>query len=114
MPDRLTALDAQFLYMERPTAHMHVGGVSIVDPSTKPDGPLLFDDFKAHVLRRMHLVPRFRQKIAFLPFNVGRPMWTDEERFDIDFHMRRASRGSRWTRRERSARGATYPRLRRG
>ena len=91
MPDRLTAMDAQFLYMERPTAHMHVGGVSILDPSTKPDGPLLFDDLKSHVLRRLHLVPRFRQKVVFLPFNVGRPMWTDDERFDIDFHMRRAS-----------------------
>ena len=91
MADRLTALDAQFLYMERPTAHMHVGGVSILDPSTKPDGPLLFDDLKTHVLSRIHLVPRFRQKVVFLPFNVGRPMWTDDTRFDIDFHMRRAS-----------------------
>jgi diacylglycerol O-acyltransferase / wax synthase len=91
MPDRLTALDAQFLYMERPTAHMHVGGVSVLDPSTKPDGPLLFDDLKSLVLRRLHLVPRFRQKVVFLPMNVGRPMWTDDTRFDIDFHMRRAS-----------------------
>jgi WS/DGAT/MGAT family acyltransferase len=91
MADRLTALDAQFLYMERPTAHMHVGGVSVLEPSTKPDGPLLFDDLKAHVLNRLHLVPRFRQKVVFLPFNVGRPMWTDDARFDIDFHMRRAS-----------------------
>jgi diacylglycerol O-acyltransferase len=91
MPDRLTALDAQFLYMERPTAHMHVGGISVLDPSTKPDGPLLFDDLKAHILSRIHLVPRFRQKVVFLPFNVGRPMWTDDTRFDIDFHMRRAS-----------------------
>ena len=91
MPDRLPALDAGFLYMERPTAHMHVGGVSILDPSTKHDGPLLFDDLKTHVLSRIHLVPRFRQKVVFLPFNVGRPMWTDDTRFDIDFHMRRAS-----------------------
>jgi WS/DGAT/MGAT family acyltransferase len=91
MPDRLTAMDAQFLYMERPTAHMHVGGISVLDPSTKLDGPLVFDDLKAHVLRRLHLVPRFRQKVVFLPFNVGRPMWTDDTRFDIDFHMRRAS-----------------------
>ena len=91
MAERLTALDAQFLYMERPTAHMHVGGVSVLDPSTKPDGPLTFDEFKAHLLRRIHLVPRFRQKVVFLPFNVGRPMWTDDPHFDIDFHLRRAS-----------------------
>jgi WS/DGAT/MGAT family acyltransferase len=91
MPDRLPAMDATFLYMERPTAHMHVGSVSVLDPSTKPDGQLTFDDLKAHVLSRLHQVPRFRQKVVFLPLNVGRPMWTDDTHFDIDFHVRRAS-----------------------
>lgn len=91
MADRLTALDAMFLYMERPSIQMHVASVSVLDPSALPGGRLRFDGLKGHVANRIHLVPRFRQKVAFLPFNVGRPMWVDDEHFDLDFHMRRAA-----------------------
>lgn len=91
MADRLTAMDAMFLYMERPTIQMHVASTSVLDPSALPGGRLRFEDLKRHVANRIHLVPRFRQKIAFLPLNVGRPMWVDDERFDLDFHMRRAA-----------------------
>jgi len=91
MADRLTALDAMFLYMERPNIQMHVASISVLDPSSLPGGRMRFDDLKTHVAGRIHLVPRFRQKVAFLPFNVGRPMWVDDDHFDLDFHMRRAA-----------------------
>ena len=43
-PERLSALDASFLYLERPAMHMHVAGLSVLDPSTRPDGRLRFED----------------------------------------------------------------------
>lgn len=91
MPDRLTALDANFLFLEQPSVHMHVAGVSILDPSTRPDGRLTFEDLAGLIQQRIHLVPRFRQKVSFVPFNAGRPVWVDDPHFDIGFHLRRAA-----------------------
>src|SRR5688572_17057730 len=91
MAERLTALDAQFMHLETPSVHMHVGGVMILDPSTRPSGPLRFDDLRALIERRIHLVPRFRQKVVDVPFNAGRPVWVDDARFDPDFHLRRSA-----------------------
>src|SRR6266480_467366 len=88
---RLSAQDAAFLYLERPTMHMHVAGLAILDPSTRPDGVLRFEDLVAVITSRLHLVPRFRQKVMFVPGNLGRPVWVDDEDFDIDFHLRRAA-----------------------
>lgn len=91
MPDRLTAMDASFLYLEKPAVHMHVAGVAILDQTSRPQGRLTIDDIRELILKRIHLVPRFRQKVAFLPYNLGRPMWVDDDRFDIDFHLRRTA-----------------------
>lgn len=91
MSERLTALDAQFLFLEQPHVHFHVAGLSVLDPSTKPDGKLTFEEVKDLIVKRIHLVPRFRQKVAFVPFAAGRPVWVDEENFDVDFHLRRAA-----------------------
>jgi Uncharacterised protein family (UPF0089). len=55
-PERLTALDASFLYLERPAMHMHVAGLSVLDPSTRPDGRLRFEDVEAGV--RLAPAPR--------------------------------------------------------
>jgi diacylglycerol O-acyltransferase / wax synthase len=90
-PERLKAQDAQYLYIERPNQHMHVGGLCIFDPSTRPDGRLRFEDVAAVITSRLHLVPRFRQKVVFVPGNVGRPVWVDDAGFDVDFHLRRAA-----------------------
>jgi WS/DGAT/MGAT family acyltransferase len=90
-PERLAAQDAQYLYLERPNQHMHVGGLCILDPSTRPDGRLRFEDVAAVITSRLHLVPRFRQKVVFVPGNVGRPVWVDDAGFDVDFHLRRAA-----------------------
>jgi WS/DGAT/MGAT family acyltransferase len=89
--ERLSVLDASFLYLERPAVHMHVAGLAIIDPSTRPGGRLLAEDLASLIASRIHLVPRFRQKAVVPPFGVGRPVWVDDEDFDIDFHLRRAA-----------------------
>lgn len=91
MNDRLTALDAQFLHLESPNVHMHVGGVAILDPSTRTDGELRFEHLEDLIRQRIHLVPRFRQRIVEVPFNLARPVWADDPSFDTRFHLRRAA-----------------------
>lgn len=91
MPERLTALDAQFLHLETPSVHMHVAGLVVLDPSTRPQGPMRFEDLEDLIRRRIHLVPRFRQKVVAVPFNLGRPVWVDDANFDVGFHLRRAA-----------------------
>ena len=91
VPERLTALDASFFYLERPAMHMHVAAVSILDPSTRSDGRLRFDDVADVVRSRLDLVPRFRQRVERVPFDLGLPVWIDDATFDPDFHLRRAA-----------------------
>ncbi|MGH2684357.1 MAG: wax ester/triacylglycerol synthase domain-containing protein, partial [Actinomycetota bacterium] len=87
----MSVLDASFLYLERPNVHMHVAGIAVLDPSTAPDGRLDPDLVGNLVRDRIHLVPRFRQKVVTPPFGVGRPVWVDDEEFDVAFHLRRAA-----------------------
>lgn len=88
-PERLTSLDASFLYLESPAVHMHVAGVSVFDP--REDGPLTYDDVQAVVEARLQLAPRLRQRVEPVPFGLARPVWVDDDRFDLDFHLRRAA-----------------------
>jgi diacylglycerol O-acyltransferase / wax synthase len=87
--ERLSSLDASFLYLETPAMHMHVAGVSIFDP--REDGPLTYDDVQRVVESRLHLAPRLRQRVMRVPFGLARPLWVDDDRFDLDFHLRRAA-----------------------
>jgi diacylglycerol O-acyltransferase len=81
--DRLTAVDASFLAQEGPSAHMHVGAVMICD------GPApSYEELADHVRERLHLVPRFRQKLAFPPLETGRPLWVDDPCFNLEYHVR--------------------------
>ena len=81
--DRLTGLDASFLHLERGGAHMHVASTMIFE-GPPPD----YDEFRAHLESRLHLVPRFRQKLRFVPFNQGRPVWVDDPHLNLDYHVR--------------------------
>jgi WS/DGAT/MGAT family acyltransferase len=82
--NRLSALDTSFLHMEdNLPSHMHVASVTIFDGEA-PD----YDDFAAGIASRLHLVPRYRQKLAFVPFAQGRPRWVDDPRFNINYHVR--------------------------
>jgi diacylglycerol O-acyltransferase len=91
MSQRLSPIDASFLYMERPNVHFHVAGMAILDPGTRPGGPLAAAHLERLIADRIHLVPRFRQKAVFPPLGVGRPVWVDDADFDIRFHVRRAA-----------------------
>ena len=83
-PDRLTALDTTFLHLEdHSTAHMHVASVMVFD-GTAPSPQELVD----HVLSRLHLVPRYRQRLAYVPFDQGRPVWADDPHFNPRYHIR--------------------------
>lgn len=88
---RLGPQDASFLYLETPTVHQHVGGVAVLDPSTRPDGELRIEALVEVLASRAHLAPRFRQKVVFPPLASARPVWVDDADFDLSFHMRRAA-----------------------
>jgi diacylglycerol O-acyltransferase / wax synthase len=81
--DRLSAIDASFLHQERRASHMHVGAIVLMEGP-----PPSREDFTRHIESRLHLVPRYRQKLAFPRFEMGRPFWVDDPRFNIDYHVR--------------------------
>lgn len=87
--DRLTSLDAAFLEMESPTRHMHVGGLFMFDPPST--GRFDFSAFLELVRSRLHLVPRYRQKIVTPPLGLGNPVWVDDQEFDLSYHVRHAA-----------------------
>lgn len=81
--ERLSAQDAAFLYAESPVLHMHVGSLVVFE-----NVGLTEDELNAHIASRLHLVPRFRKKLAWVPAYQGRPVWVDDPHFDIRFHVR--------------------------
>ena len=85
--DRLTALDAAFLHLEEPTQQMHVGGLFVFDG----DGRVDFQRFVDLIRSRLHLVPRYRHRLAFPPLGLSTPTWVDDEDFDIAYHVRHAA-----------------------
>jgi diacylglycerol O-acyltransferase len=83
-PDRLTALDSTFLHLEdNSTAHMHVASVMVFE-GTAPTPQELVD----HIVGRLHLVPRYRQRLAYVPYGQGRPVWADDPHFNPRYHIR--------------------------
>jgi diacylglycerol O-acyltransferase / wax synthase len=85
---RLSGLDASFLYLESPTNHMHVAATMTFDPSTV-EGGYSFDKVKELLQSRLHLIPQFRQRLATVPFNLHHPVWVEDPDFDLDYHLRR-------------------------
>src|SRR5690349_16913415 len=81
--DRLSSIDASFLHQEGPTSHMHIGGVLVFE-GPPPD----FNDYLDHVRGRLHLVPRYRQKLTTPPLETGRPLWVDDPDFNLEYHVR--------------------------
>src|SRR5438105_12108199 len=88
MPERLTTLDASFLYLEKPHLHMHVGGLAVFDPTDSPRGPLTFDRLRELAESRVRRVPRWRQRVVFPPLQSARPVWADDPNLDLDDHLR--------------------------
>ncbi len=81
--DRLTATDASFLHQEGSSSHMHIGALLVFEGR-----PPKFEDYLDHVRSRLHLVPRYRQKLATPPLETGRPMWVDDPSFNLEYHVR--------------------------
>jgi WS/DGAT/MGAT family acyltransferase len=90
IPDRLTALDASFVWFERPGVPLHVGGVATFEagPLTGPSGRLRLDDIRDQVSARLDALPRMRRRLAAVPLDVDRPYWVDDPDFDIARHVR--------------------------
>src|SRR5437899_6183686 len=81
--ERLSALDSLFLELEDRSAHMHVGAVAIFDGPPPP-----YRDLLALIEARLQHVPRYRQRVMFVPLKQGRPVWVDETQFDLEYHVR--------------------------
>ena len=81
--DRLSGLDASFLHLERGGAHMHVASTMIFEGPTPP-----YEEVRQQLASRLHLVPRFRQRLRFVPLGQGRPVWVDDPRLNLDYHLR--------------------------
>lgn len=84
--DRLTGLDASFLHLERSGAHMHVASTIIFEGE-----PPTHQEFRDHIASRLHLVPRFRQKLRTVPLDQGRPVWVDDPHLNLDYHVRQTA-----------------------
>jgi diacylglycerol O-acyltransferase / wax synthase len=81
--DRLTPVDASFLHQESSVSHMHIGGLTLVEGP-----PPSMDEFLEQIRRRLHLVPRYRHKLAFTALDSGRPVWVDDPSFNLEYHVR--------------------------
>jgi diacylglycerol O-acyltransferase / wax synthase len=93
--DRLTGLDASFLHLEDASSHMHVAGVSLFEGPPPP-----YADLLEAIERRLSLVPRYRQRLAFVPLGQGRPRWVDDPHFNLRYHVRSTALASPGTERQ--------------
>lgn len=87
--ERMTGLDAAFLYLETPAAHMHVSGVMVFDPSTIEGGEYSFEWVVDQVNRRLVPEPEFRRRVMRVPFNLHHPVWVEDPYFDVRNHVKR-------------------------
>jgi WS/DGAT/MGAT family acyltransferase len=81
--ERLSPLDAMFLHIEDGVSHMHIASVLLFDGP-----PPSYDEFASMVAGRLSLVPRYRQVVRFVPFQLGRPVWGDDPHFNLAYHVR--------------------------
>jgi diacylglycerol O-acyltransferase len=81
--DRLSPVDVSFLDQEKRGSHMHIGAVMVFEGP-----PPTHEDIRRHIGSRLQLVPRYRQKLAYPRLEMGRPVWIDDARFNIDYHVR--------------------------
>jgi diacylglycerol O-acyltransferase len=86
--ERLSGMDATFLYVETHSAHMHVAMTGIYDVSTMAGG-YSFDKVKEHIRSRLQLVAPFRRRLVQVPFQFHHPVWIEDPNFNLDYHVRR-------------------------
>ncbi|GAA4109578.1 wax ester/triacylglycerol synthase family O-acyltransferase [Knoellia locipacati] len=88
MSDRMSTLDSSFLTLENSSTPMHVGSVMVFDA---PEGGFDYDRLVGIISRRIAYVPRYRQRVRFVPGRLANPVWIDDERFDVTYHVRRSA-----------------------
>lgn len=88
--DRLSGLDAMFLYLETAQTPMHIAGLAICEPPPGYEGHP-FEEFKAQVISRLHEVPSFSRVLKNQPFRLDHPVWVTADHIDLDYHFRRAA-----------------------
>lgn len=81
--DTLSALDAEFLHVEDDITQLHIGGIA-----TFGGPPPTYERFVAELEARLVRIPRYRQRVAAVPLELGRPVWVDDPHFDCGFHVR--------------------------
>ena len=84
--DRLSALDTSFLHLETGGAHMHVASVLVFSGAAPRH-----EELTAGIEARLHLVPRYRQRLADVPLGQGRPVWVDDPHFNLGYHVRHSA-----------------------
>ena len=84
--DWMSPMDASFLHIEGPNNPMHIGGVSIFEGPAPP-----FERLEEMVAGKLGLVPRYRQKVRFVPLGLGRPVWVDDPHFNLSYHLRHSA-----------------------
>src|SRR5437016_9228697 len=87
---KLTPMDASFLHLETRNTHMHIGGVAIFEPSPLGSGEALYEAIVRVIEPRLDVMPRYRQRVAFLPLSLDTPVWIDDPEFNISSHVLRA------------------------
>jgi diacylglycerol O-acyltransferase len=81
--DRMSPLDALFLHVEDSVSHMHIASVLLLE------GPApSYSEFASMIAGKLSLVPRYRQVVRFVPFQLGRPVWVDDPHFNLEYHVR--------------------------
>jgi diacylglycerol O-acyltransferase / wax synthase len=81
--DRLSPLDASFLHIEDDNSHMHIASVAIFEGPAPECSEIM-----RMVESKLPLVPRYRQKVRFVPLGLGRPVWVDDPHFNLGYHVR--------------------------
>ena len=84
----LSGLDATFLYLETPETPMHVGSLNLYELPKGFKGSF-HKAVRQHIAKRMHLAPIFSRRLAFMPFDLGHPIWVEADEVDLDFHIRK-------------------------
>jgi diacylglycerol O-acyltransferase / wax synthase len=84
----LSGLDATFLYLETPETPMHVGSLNLYELPRGFKGSFR-KAIADHIAKRMHLAPIFSRRLAFMPFDLGHPIWVEADEVDLDFHIRK-------------------------
>src|SRR3979490_51088 len=87
--DRMSPLDASFLHIENAVSYMHIGSVAVFE------GPApAYEEFEGMVGGKLPAVPRYRQKVRFVPLQLGRPLWVDDPYFTLGYHLRHTALGA--------------------